>query len=239
MPSSGDWAIPRSSAGGVDPGHLEDGRHHVDGVHELVAQLAPRGDPVGPADDQRIGHPALVDLALPAAERRVAGDRPAPRVVVVDARARRSRRCAPAPRRSCAGTGSRPCTSFSDPMRPALRAGAVVGHDEHQGVVELARRGQRVEQAAQLVVGVREVGGERLHEPGVDALLVGAQRVPRRHPVGARRQPGAWPGAGPRACWRAKVSSRQTSQPRSKRPRYFASHSGGAWWGEWQAPVAR
>ena len=46
-------------------------------------------------------------------------------------------------------------------------------------------------------------------------------------------------GTMPMASWRAKVSSRHASQPLAKRPLYRSIHSAGAWWGEWQAPVAK
>ena len=85
MPSRCDWATPSISAGAVDAGQLEHGREHVDGVGELMADRATGGSqtPGRPAHDARVGHAALVHLALPPLERRVAGHGPAPRVVVV------------------------------------------------------------------------------------------------------------------------------------------------------------
>ena len=46
-------------------------------------------------------------------------------------------------------------------------------------------------------------------------------------------------GTTPEATWRANVLSRHWSQPWAKWPLYFAIQSAGAWWGEWQAPVAK
>ena len=69
---------------GRDPGQLEHGRQDVDGMGELVPDAAGRlGETGRPAHDARIGHPALVHLALPTLERRVPGHGPPPRVVVV------------------------------------------------------------------------------------------------------------------------------------------------------------
>ena len=48
----------------------------------------------------------------------------------------------------------------------ALSAGAVVGDDHDQGVVELAELLQEVKQAADVVVSVAEEAGEDLHHAG-------------------------------------------------------------------------
>ena len=71
--------------------------------------------------------------------------------------------------------------SLTDPVRSALGAGAVVGDEHDQRVVELADRLQEVEQAAVVMVGVRQEAGEDLHHAGVELLLVGRQRVPVLH----------------------------------------------------------
>src|SRR6185295_15041480 len=59
-----------------------------DRMHVLTADRTAIGgrDSARPRDDQWVGDAALVNLALPPAERRVARDGPAPRVVVVPAR---------------------------------------------------------------------------------------------------------------------------------------------------------
>ena len=46
-------------------------------------------------------------------------------------------------------------------------------------------------------------------------------------------------GTMPSSSWRANVCSRHASQPWSNWPWYFSIHSGGAWCGEWHAPVAK
>ena len=43
-PSNGCCVTPSTASGRVDAGGVEDGRHEVDRVHELVAHLAPRVD---------------------------------------------------------------------------------------------------------------------------------------------------------------------------------------------------
>ena len=168
MPSIGCCSTPSITAGGSIPTSLEHGRHDVDGVHVLAPDLAPGGDAAGPVDDQRIGDPALVRLALPAPERRVAGDRPPPRVVVVDAR---PADLVDALGRLLHGAGQHvPDPAVVErPGRPALRRRAVVGQHEHQRVVELADSSSQVEHPADLRVGVGQEAGERLHVAGVDA----------------------------------------------------------------------
>ena len=72
----------------------------------------------------------------------------------------------------------------------ALGRGAVVGDDHDQRVVELADLLERVEDAAEVVVGVRDEAGVDLHHPGVEAPLVVGQRVPLGHVGIARRELG-------------------------------------------------
>ena len=81
-PWSGDCVTPRIVAGGSMSEQVEHGRHHVDDVRVLGAHLALGLDARRPGDDEGVAGAAAVGLALPAAERRVAGQRPAPRVVV-------------------------------------------------------------------------------------------------------------------------------------------------------------
>ncbi len=174
-----------------DADEVEHGGQDVDRVHVLVAHPAPlgRGDARRPVHDQRIGHPALVGLALPPLERRVARHRPAPRVVVVEPGAAD---LVDAPGRLLHGAGERvPHPPVVErPRRSALGRRPVVGQDDDHRVLELAQLGQAVDEAAQLVVRVRQVRRERLHVAGVDRALDVAQVVPRRHPLGPGRQLG-------------------------------------------------
>ena len=67
-------------------------------------------------------------------------------------------------------------------LGPALGAGAVVGEEHHHRVVEQPVSLEAVEQAADLVVGVRQEAGEDLLLAGVHPTLLGAQAVPGGHP---------------------------------------------------------
>ena len=78
-----------------------------------------------------------------------------------------------------------------DAERPALLARAVVGEDEHERVVELAGRGEVVDEATDLVVGVVEERGERLLQARRELPLVLGQLVPRLDARVARRELGA------------------------------------------------
>ena len=173
-----------------DAGHVEDGGHDVDGMGVLATQLAAARNPSGPVHDQRVGDATLVHLALPSPERRVAGDRPSPRVVVVapwpaelvDAREGVFHRVGhEVPRPVVVG----------GPHGPALGAGAVVRQHHDDGVVELAQVGEVAQEAGEVVVGVSEEGGEGLHVAGVQPALVARQLVPCGNPAGSRRQAGA------------------------------------------------
>ena len=84
--------------------------------------------------------------------------------------------------------------SLNDAVRAALAAGAVVGDHDDDGVVELAGLLEVVEDATDLVVGVRDEAGEHLGHAGEQSLLVGGERVPRTH--GVEHRPGLSVGAG-------------------------------------------
>ncbi len=77
------------------------------------------------------------------------------------------------------------------PERATLGAGAVVGHEHHDGVVGVAGRLEVREDAPDLVVGVLEERGEALHEAGGDGLVPGLEVAPRRHPRRTFRERGA------------------------------------------------
>ena len=72
----------------------------------------------------------------------------------------------------------------------ALGRRAVVGDDHDQRVVELADLLERVQDAAEVVVGVLDEPGEDLHHPRVEPPLVGGQRRPLGHVGIARRELG-------------------------------------------------
>ena len=78
-----------------------------------------------------------------------------------------------------------------DAVERAFHRGAVVADlPEDQRVVALADVLQRIENTADFVIGLRGVGGEGLHQPRGDILLVRRQRILRRDFLGPRRQLG-------------------------------------------------
>ena len=74
------------------------------------------------------------------------------------------------------------------PLQRALGARAVVAADvDDQRVVELAGVLDRLDHAADLVVGIGEVGRVDLGLADVELLLLGRERVPLRRCCPARR----------------------------------------------------
>src|SRR5205814_2622673 len=65
--------------------------------------------------------------------------------------------------------------------RTAFCAGAVIGDDHDQGVVVLADALEIVEQATNVVVGMRQKAGEDLHHACVELLLLWGERIPVRY----------------------------------------------------------
>ena len=205
--------------GRLDAGQLEHGGEDVDGVGELVADRRRR-------PPSRAGQLTMHGSATPPSwtsrfqrlNGRVAGHGPAPRVVVVGARAARSRRCAGAS--SSGPAGSRFCEAdvVDRSVGPALGAGPVVRHQDDERVVEVAGLLEEVEQPAELGVGVGEEGGEALHEPGRHRAARRRQVVPGRHPGGPRRELGARGEAAPaRAGGRRSPPARRPSPGRTGR----------------------
>ena len=112
-----------------------------------------RGDAGRPAHDARIGDAALVHLSLPTPERRVARHRPAPRVVVVGARA--AQLVDAGTQLPAAGGLAVPDAGVVDrPLLTAFGAGAVVGQGDDEGVLGLSELVDEVEHPADLLVGV-------------------------------------------------------------------------------------
>ena len=165
-----------------DAGRVEDRRHEVDRVAELVAHLAARGDARGPVHDQRRAHATEPRVALPQAQRRVAGPRPAPGVVVVRAVAAEVVDAREVLVEVFVETVHE--AVFVDrSVRTALGARPVVGDEADQRVVEQVVGAQVLDHASDLVIGVREEAGVHLHHARVEALLLRGQARPTPRPT--------------------------------------------------------
>ena len=171
---------PVEHRGHVDATHVEDRGGHVDGMRVLRPDGAGVRDLLE-RDDQRVADPALVRLALPPAERRVARVRPPPRVVPVGAGpaeivdARHGRSC-------IVVDAVEDEVLVERAVRATLRARTVVGERDHEGVVELGACLEELEQTTELVVGVRQEPGEHLHHARGEPSLVGREPLPVGHP---------------------------------------------------------
>ena len=81
------------------------------------------------------------------------------------------------------------CIWLGVPTSGAFGAGAVVAADvDDQRVVEFAHVLDRLDHAADLVVGVGRVGGEDLRLAGEEFLFISGERVPLRQVVRPRRE---------------------------------------------------
>ena len=101
--------------------------------------------------------------------------------------------------------------------RRALGARAVVAFDvDDQRVVELAQVLDRLDDAADLVVGVGDVGGEDLGLAREQLLAVGVERVPLRQIVRPGRELRCWPGSRRAASgWRRSARASRSSPCRT------------------------
>ena len=161
------------------PGGFEDGGRDVDDVAELLALFAFRSDAFRPVGDHADAGSAEVgsDLFGPH-ERRVERDRPAGGHVRVGFRA------APFVDEfghvlNCFRHAVEVGVFVEQSVHAAFGAGSVVARDvEDQGVVELAGFADGVDDAADLVVGVIEEGGEGFDLAGEERLFLGGEMVP-------------------------------------------------------------
>ena len=171
----------------VEPERREDRRRDVDDVRVLAAHLAARRDALRPVHDQRVAHAALVQVALPAPQRRVARPRPAPRIVGERAHAApvvEARQVLLDRRLDAVGE----LVLVERAVLAALRRRAVVGGQQDQRVVELAAAREEVDHPPDVVVGLLEEGRVDLHLPRVQAPRVRRKRVPRLDPRRPRRE---------------------------------------------------
>ena len=176
-PSIGFCAMPSTTSGWLMLGRFEDRRHDVDDVVELLADAALVLDHLGPGD----GH-ALLGAAevrrhhLGPGERRVEGPGPGHRHVRIG-----QVRAPDVVEVLQLGLDRQLDTlDRGDLVRradqAAFGAGAVVAADiDDQRIVELAHVLDRLDHAADLMVGVGHVGGEDLDLADEHLLLVGRE----------------------------------------------------------------
>jgi hypothetical protein len=127
----------------------------------------------GPVNDQRISHAAAVSILFVPLERRVARLRPSPGkigVAIGAADVVEARDCGV----EILAHAVEVAHLVEHADRAAFLAGAVVGHQDEERVVEEVELLEKVYEAADLRVGMVEHRGEGLLEPrGEDAFLVG------------------------------------------------------------------
>ena len=239
VPSRCDCSIPSISSGGAIPTSSR-----TVGVMSTAWAYWRRRCPADPSDgwpgsdDAGIGHAALVHLALPALEGRVAGHRPAPRIVVVGQRPADLVDAAV----HLADAGSlevRQAPLVDGALLAALGAGAVVRDQHDDGVVGVTHVFDEVEHTPELLVGVGEEGGEALHEPLGQC----------RSPLVERSQAGTQAGRGVRTVPAGTHAQRELAGKRlvppavpplgETAPVVLDPLRSGAWCGEWHAPVAK
>ena len=121
----------------------------------------------------------------------------------------------------------------------AFGARAVVAADvDDQRVVELAEVFDGLDDPADLVVGVGEVGAVDVRLLDEELLLLPARASPTRGSSFGHGVSLAFAGMMPSRFWLAKMVSRSLFQPSSKRcmSLIFLIHSGVGWCGAWVAP---
>ena len=173
---------------------VQDGRNDVDRVVVLVADLAPSRGTGRPGDDAGIARPSVELVALPHLEGGVERHGPAGRIVVVGAGAAQLvdlGQILSQVVRDAVGE-----LHFIDrAVRSAFAAGAVVGDQHDQGVVQFAALLEGVQQASDVVVGVGEETGVHLGHPGEQASLVRVEGRPRSGVVQGRERLAVGAGA--------------------------------------------
>lgn len=163
-----------------DASDLEDSRHHINDVHELLAQGARILDVAGPGDGHVLaGAAELRGVLLEPAKWRIKCPRPARRHVIVGLlgapdvipfQLRRGWHIAHA---------VKPRDFIGRAHRTALSARAVVAVDvDDECVVELAHVLDGLNDAPDLVVTIRLVGGEDFDLLDEELLLISAELIP-------------------------------------------------------------
>ncbi len=174
-------AGPVGYAGELEPAEVEDRRRDVDRVAVLGAQTTGLGD-TRRDDDHRVAHSPFERVALPPSERGVGREGPAPRVVAV--------RTEPAEVVEVRELVVEVVGDVRDVVAqlvvaavgPTLARRAVVGHEHHDGAIQLAGGLEVVDEAAEVVVRMGDVRRADLHHPCVQPAPLGIDLVPRLDP---------------------------------------------------------
>ena len=180
---------PGNRLGRRDPCEFQHGRRDVADMVELVANAAAVGDALGVVQDQRVAHAATVGVLLVALERRVAGHRPAQRVVVVQVRLANLVDVRQVFRQRVTHTVEI-AQRVDRAKGRALLARAVVGDQRDHRVVEFPGLRQVIQQPTDLQVGVLEHTGKRCLQLDREPALVIAERIPGFDPGIALGQQG-------------------------------------------------
>ena len=176
-----------------DAGRFEDGRHDVDDVVELAADAAHVVDVAGPGHGHALGRPAEVRRhLLHPLERRVHRPRPWRRKV----RERPVRSPERIPEKLVLdrhGNAIEGGELVRRAVEHAFGARAVVAADvDDQGVVEFAEVFDGLDDAADLMVGVGEVGPIDIRLLDEELLLLQTEGIPLRQFLRPRRQLGVF-----------------------------------------------
>ena len=160
-----------------DAERLEHGRNHVDRVRELRTDLARILDALRPVNDEGIGDAAAIGLALPSLERRVAGVRPSPGVVIEIFRAAEF-----VDRRQIllqiVGHVVEELVLVDRPVRSAFGTRAVVGNEHDQRIVEFAHLFEEIDQPPDVMIHVLAEAREHFHHARIEFALVRRQLGP-------------------------------------------------------------
>ena len=230
--------MPLTVAGRLDARGFEDRRHDVDDVMELGADATDVLDVAGPRNGHALPGPAEMRRhLLGPLERRI--ERPRPRhrhmrVGLVGAPVFVMQHLLGFREVQNAVVGGHLVRSA---LQGAFGAGAVVAADvDDQRVVELAHVLDRLDDAADLMVGIGGVGGKDLRLARVEFLLDRRRASPTS--AGSSGQGVSWVFAGitPSRFWLAKICSRSFSQPMSNLPLNLSIHSFFGWCGECVPP---
>ena len=143
-------------------------------------------------EDERVAYAAFERVSLPASERRVPGECPPPWVVAARAEAAEVIDVREFVGDVVGFVGDVVPELVVGAVRTAFARCAVVGHEHDDRVVEVAGRGEMVEDTTDVMVGVRDERRAHFHHPGVETTAWRIDRGPFLDPRRAARQPCAF-----------------------------------------------